>query len=661
MRQSIKLLTATLLSFALAAFAFAEPGVETITSYDSQGNLLTRCITPGAPGLIHETAPFINPPSDQSIIWTIEHPTAVAQDIDITGDGVHLITGWWLNEERTSKYTVQGIGVPIWEFSITPNFFMPVSASDDGNVLASTGDVIPLNVWLNGAGPNPSWQFSHPPGYNGVDCNVSDDGTYIAAVCREVGADNGKLFLFNAPNAAPIWEVDFNGESGVNGVEISENNNWILVTTYWSFYVYDLLNQSLFYTGINYSQTMGGIDDDAEWLATGDFSGQLHVYQRTPNGYTEQWSHYMGGWVTAVDISSNASAVMAGNFVYSPSYAGEVKAFDINGNLQWSYDQYGDYLSDVALCNDGSVGLASSWGQMNATFGDVFTAFEFATGDVIFRLLDDIDEPGTIWDVAISDDGAYAVCGGKEVHARISGNGGEVYSIELGLPGPFDIWITMTPDTLPTTIPPGGGEFGYTVEIINNETIPVTFDAWIEAVLPNGHVYGPIVNRTLTLSPGGSIARPMTQSIPAHAPAGDYQYYGKVGDFPGNVWDDDYFTFTKSGIDAGNMAGGWVAAGWEDEPASGLSAAPSEFILHQNHPNPFNPSTTIDFRLPEGSRVEITVYNIRGEMVETILSDYLSGGSHSVEFNAGRLTSGVYFYRLKADGFDEMRKMIFLK
>ena len=659
MRTIITIAISALLTLALSALIFAEPKVEIETITDANGSTLVRCITPGSPGLIRESAPPVIPPSDQSVIWTIEHGSSIARDIDITGDGVNLITGWWLNYERTSKYAVEGTGVPIWEYSITPGWFFPVSASDDGNALISTGDVIPLNVWLNGAGPNPSWQYSYPPGYKGVECNVSDDGTYVAAVCREDGGDNAKLLVFNSNSATPIWEVDLNAEAGVNSVEISEDNNWIMVTTYYHFYVYNLASMTLFYTGTHYGQCGGGMDDDAEWVATGDFSGNLHIFQRNPNGYAEQWSHYMGGWVTAVDISSDASAVMAGSFTYSGGYSGEVIALNIGGIELWTYDQYGDYISDVALCNDGSVGVASSWGALDYTFGDVFTAFDIPTGDVIIRLLDDIDEPGTIWDVAISDDGAYAVCGGKAVHARTFGNGGEVYSIELRLPGPFNVSIDMIPDTLPIVIPAIGGDFNYTVEIVNNEIFAVTFDAWTEALLPNGSVFGPIIDRTATLGAGASIIRLMTQSVPGGAPAGDYEYHGKVGDSPNTVWNEDSFPFSKSGVDGSSYVGGWVLTGWEDEPVKGTS--PSGFILSQNYPNPFNPSTTIDFYLPEASRVELTVYNVLGKQVAEIVSGVLSEGAHSVTFDAVNLPSGVYFYRLEANAFEGMKKMVLVK
>jgi hypothetical protein len=88
-------------------------------------------------------------------------------------------------------------------------------------------------------------------------------------------------------------------------------------------------------------------------------------------------------------------------------------------------------------------------------------------------------------------------------------------------------------------------------------------------------------------------------------------------------------------------------------------AAPSE--LGQNYPNPFNPRTTIRFSLAETARAKVEVFNARGQLVETLLDREMSAGSHSIDFNAQGLASGVYFYRLTAGGFTDTRRMVLLK
>lgn len=86
-----------------------------------------------------------------------------------------------------------------------------------------------------------------------------------------------------------------------------------------------------------------------------------------------------------------------------------------------------------------------------------------------------------------------------------------------------------------------------------------------------------------------------------------------------------------------------------------------EFRLMQNYPNPFNPSTSIEFSLPKAENVTIEVYNTLGQGVETLLDKNMQAGNHEVEFNAQNLSSGIYFYRIEAGKFQDVKKMILIK
>lgn len=88
---------------------------------------------------------------------------------------------------------------------------------------------------------------------------------------------------------------------------------------------------------------------------------------------------------------------------------------------------------------------------------------------------------------------------------------------------------------------------------------------------------------------------------------------------------------------------------------------PEDFALYQNYPNPFNPATKISFVVPTASFVKLKVYNILGNEVATLLNEEKAAGRYTLEFNASGLSSGVYFYSLSAEGFQETRKMILLK
>ena len=79
---------------------------------------------------------------------------------------------------------------------------------------------------------------------------------------------------------------------------------------------------------------------------------------------------------------------------------------------------------------------------------------------------------------------------------------------------------------------------------------------------------------------------------------------------------------------------------------------PKEYTLDQNYPNPFNPTTTIKFALPMNAKVSIKLYNTLGQEVAHILNSEMNAGVHETTFNASNLSSGVYFYRLEANGVD---------
>ena len=93
---------------------------------------------------------------------------------------------------------------------------------------------------------------------------------------------------------------------------------------------------------------------------------------------------------------------------------------------------------------------------------------------------------------------------------------------------------------------------------------------------------------------------------------------------------------------------------------------PSQFNLEPNYPNPFNPETVIKFSLPEDSRVTLRVYNILGQVVNTLVNEMLPAGVHSVTWNGKNeqgndVTSGIYFYRIKAGDYESIQKMTLLR
>ncbi|MBN1480792.1 T9SS type A sorting domain-containing protein [candidate division KSB1 bacterium] len=88
---------------------------------------------------------------------------------------------------------------------------------------------------------------------------------------------------------------------------------------------------------------------------------------------------------------------------------------------------------------------------------------------------------------------------------------------------------------------------------------------------------------------------------------------------------------------------------------------PTTYTLRQNHPNPFNPKTTIRYSIPQPGRVQLTVYDVLGKQVVVLVNDVTPIGYHNVEFDASDLSSGVYYYRLRCNGFVQTKKLVLLR
>jgi hypothetical protein len=94
---------------------------------------------------------------------------------------------------------------------------------------------------------------------------------------------------------------------------------------------------------------------------------------------------------------------------------------------------------------------------------------------------------------------------------------------------------------------------------------------------------------------------------------------------------------------------------------SDAGVIPKQFALHQNYPNPFNPVTNISFSLPKNSFVSLQVFDLLGREVAPIVSEEMSAGIYCKQWNAANMSSGVYFYRLQAGTYVNVKKLVLLK
>jgi flagellar hook assembly protein FlgD len=90
-------------------------------------------------------------------------------------------------------------------------------------------------------------------------------------------------------------------------------------------------------------------------------------------------------------------------------------------------------------------------------------------------------------------------------------------------------------------------------------------------------------------------------------------------------------------------------------------ALPNEFSLDRAYPNPFNPTTTLSFAIPVYSEVSLSIYNLQGREVSTLISGYMDAGYHSVAWNASSYSSGVYFVKMVAGEYLSTQKLVLVK
>lgn len=149
---------------------------------------------------------------------------------------------------------------------------------------------------------------------------------------------------------------------------------------------------------------------------------------------------------------------------------------------------------------------------------------------------------------------------------------------------------------------------------------------------------------------------------------GEYtEEVGGQGGFASGVWcwDDpvlgDYTVVLELNDNAGGIAHCEFEISVLETVAGPEAPLPTPYALAQNFPNPFNSSTTLNYRLAQSVQVKISVYDILGQRVAILSEGIEEAGSHSVVWNASNFSSGVYFARLEADGISKTIRMLLLK
>lgn len=439
MKRTILVYTLFLIVFVAAANA-SDPAHKQEYS-NSNGYKAVRTVTSDKgdyQNTFTRKMPIRNPQILAQLVWVDRnHEEATIKKTAISPDGYNILVGWYLNNERYSSYVSTGLQLPNWVYRQEADGNMPVDASNSG--FAATDISLPVYKWDHNS-PLFTDQYDFDEGFVGIDISFSGDGS-ILAIAGSSGS-YGKLIVYDIVAQDTVFTRIFERSVCVNGVDISSDGSTVVVSMYSSLLVYSIPNGDLLSTLYNYSQNTARISGDGSLIVIGTFSGTFYLYEWTGSNYEYRWVRpIQHDWVTTVDISDDGSTVACGTLEFQSggNHGGKFVMWDaVTADVLIEYDEYGDEVSSVALSADGRYAIVGSWGKYDGTYGDVVTCFIRDTDIPIFQLLDDVDEPGSIFDVAISDSGHYAVAGGKAVHARQMGRGGMVYSIKLNDPLDYD-------------------------------------------------------------------------------------------------------------------------------------------------------------------------------------------------------------------------------
>jgi hypothetical protein len=222
--------------------------------------------------------------------------------------------------------------------------------------------------------------------------------------------------------------------------------------------------------------------------------------------------------------------------------------------------------------------------------------------------------------------------------------------------------VELYPRNTPIVIPPEGGDIVYDGWVFNFVSHSRRADIWTFAFIPGIGRYGPIDLYRNVRIPADSLGmNEIVQHVPGAAPEGDYVFAAYVGSYPSNIIDSSYFYFSKGGSVASGVMSWFDCKGWFKGVNLEESNLPSDYSLSQNHPNPFNATTIINYVFPLDSYVKLEVYNTLGQKVATLVDSRQQAGYKSVVWDASAVSSGIYFYRLVAGDYTENKRMMLVK
>ncbi len=246
----------------------------------------------------------------------------------------------------------------------------------------------------------------------------------------------------------------------------------------------------------------------------------------------------------------------------------------------------------------------------------------------------------------------------------VSGTQLKYYNIIYAPAVPPTLDVTLTPLNPPIVIPANGGSFQFNASVLRTVGPQTAFTVWARDKYPDGTYTNPLLG-PVTINPpvGTVVTRLRVQNVPSTWPAGLHAYLGYANStYSYPAMDSSIFTWTKSAVaNGGPFVGDANCFGQLFDGEMQMTGVVVAHTMVNTSPNPFNPSTTLTFSLPEAMQVALNVYDVQGRLVASLVNGLRAAGNHRVTFDGSALASGVYLYRLTSAQQVISGKMLLMK
>lgn len=590
-------------------------------------------------------------PSDT--LWTRTYGGSgleIARSCDQTGDGGYVMAGWTTSYGRGGEdcYIVKtdSEGDTLWTRaygSIADERLYHIKTTSDGGCIAAGHRQVfrapgsfDFDICMIKTDANGDTLWTRTYGGNRDEegrcvLQTCDGGYVVCGQTKSFGAGQGDFWLLRTDsNGDTLWTKTYGGN------------------------LPDLAFSAIENTGGGY--TLAGFTHNGN---TGSRDG--YVIKVDENGDT-LWTRIFGtkNWdeIYTVIQTDDGGYLCCGGRQLTPGDSclqATIIKIDSAGYYLWdrSFGQrhLNEYFMSACQTSDGGYILGGTSGiedWSNRVTGNVYTVKTDNEGHIIWSRIYGVNRGEQTRGIQQVRDGSYIVAGKTYGFGPDSSCDFWLLKLAGELQEP-EILVNVVPDD-PPIIAPAGSSFTFSVDIYNHTDTVQTVDMWFMLTIPDGATYGPVLEYdSIQIDPRTQVNyQHIVQEIPLYAPRGQYIYHTYIGDYPNSILTASFFYFE-------------VIRPRSDACRDPYGQLPNNAVLYTNYPNPFNATTCIDFHLMNESAVDLSVYNLLGRKVCTLIDGTLGSGAHTTYWNADNCGSGIYIYRLRTEDETISRKMELIK